>query len=197
MATQQFIDNLIVIIENAEDPESVTNEMVAAVFDHLNTGYKNLLTNNSAVATEKAERQAADAALQSTIETVQLALQKITASAGDSPFININYLCEDTCYTLSTAIKALIDLENESGVRYRKPGLVIVYRTSEDPDAWAAKMFVGNVAQMTPTAVSKWIDFGGTALDSSDGENVVGCECEAIPSNSVTDSVNDILNSNN
>lgn len=81
MATQQFIDNLIVIIENAEDPESVTNEMVAAVFDHLNTGYKNLLTNNSAVATEKAERQAADAALQNTIATVQLALQTVTATA--------------------------------------------------------------------------------------------------------------------
>ena len=46
--TQQFIDNLITVIWNAEDPESVTNEMVARVFDFLNKGYKDLLTNNSA-----------------------------------------------------------------------------------------------------------------------------------------------------
>lgn len=70
--TQNFIDSLILTIQNAEDPESVTNEMVAAVFDFLNKGYKNLLTNNSAVATEKAERQAADAALQRTIDTCSL-----------------------------------------------------------------------------------------------------------------------------
>ena len=40
--TQNFIDSLILTIQNAEDPESVTNEMVAAVFDFLNKGYKNL-----------------------------------------------------------------------------------------------------------------------------------------------------------
>ncbi len=82
--TQTFIDNLITVIWNAEDPESVTNEMVARVFDFLNKGYKNLLTNNSAVATEKAERQAADAALQRTIDTLQLALQTVTRTASDA-----------------------------------------------------------------------------------------------------------------
>jgi len=68
--TQEFIDNLITVIYSAEDPESVTNEMVARVFDHLNKGYKNLLTNIQAVATESAERQAADAALQRNIDGV-------------------------------------------------------------------------------------------------------------------------------
>lgn len=82
--TQQFIDNLITVIWNAEDPESVTNEMVARVFDFLNKGYKDLLTNNSAVATEKAERQAADAALQRTIDTLKLALQTVTRKASDA-----------------------------------------------------------------------------------------------------------------
>lgn len=82
--TQAFIDNLITVIWNAEDPESVTNEMVARVFDFLNKGYKNLLTNNSAVATEQAERQAADAALQRTIDTLQLALQTVTKTAKDA-----------------------------------------------------------------------------------------------------------------
>lgn len=79
--TQTFIDNLITVIWNAEDPESVTNEMVARVFDYLNKGYKDLLTNNSAVATEKSERQAADAALQRTIDTVQLALSTVQKTA--------------------------------------------------------------------------------------------------------------------
>ncbi len=82
--TQTFIDNLITVIWNAEDPESVTNEMVARVFDFLNKGYKNLLTNNSAVANEKSEREAADAALQRTIETVQLALQAVKQTANNA-----------------------------------------------------------------------------------------------------------------
>lgn len=82
--TQTFIDNLITVIWNAEDPESVTNEMVARVFDYLNKGYKDLLTNNSAVATEKSEREAADAALQRTIDTVQLAISAIKKTAEDA-----------------------------------------------------------------------------------------------------------------
>ena len=79
--TQKFIDDLITVIWNAEDPESVTNEMVARVFDYLNKGYKDLLTNNSAVQTEKAEREAADAALQRTIDTLQLALTTVRTEA--------------------------------------------------------------------------------------------------------------------
>lgn len=82
--TQQFIDSLITTIWNAEDPESVTNEMVARVFDFLNKGYKDLLTNNSAVATEKSERQAADAALQRAIDTVQLAIQVAGTTATEA-----------------------------------------------------------------------------------------------------------------
>ena len=39
-ASQQFIDNLIAFIDNAEDPGSVTNQIVAAVLAHLNTGMK-------------------------------------------------------------------------------------------------------------------------------------------------------------
>ena len=31
MATQEYIDDLIIVIETAEDAESVTNQMVAAV----------------------------------------------------------------------------------------------------------------------------------------------------------------------
>lgn len=33
MATQEYIDDLIIVIETAEDAGSVTNQMVAAVLD--------------------------------------------------------------------------------------------------------------------------------------------------------------------
>lgn len=39
--TQQYIDNLITFIDNAEDPGVVTNKIVAAVLDYLNNGLKN------------------------------------------------------------------------------------------------------------------------------------------------------------
>lgn len=54
--TQQFIDNLITVIYNAEEPESVTNDMVAHVFDYLNKGYKDLLTKNLDAADEAMPR---------------------------------------------------------------------------------------------------------------------------------------------
>lgn len=82
--SQEFVDNLITVIWNAEDPESVTNEMVARIFDHLNTGYKNLLTNNEAVKNEKAERVAADEAIRNTINTLQLALTTVQKTAEDA-----------------------------------------------------------------------------------------------------------------
>lgn len=39
---QKFIDNLITVIWNAEDPDSVTNEMVARVLEFLNNSYKDV-----------------------------------------------------------------------------------------------------------------------------------------------------------
>lgn len=40
MATQEYIDDLIQLIDTAEDKESVTNQMVATVFDFLNKKMK-------------------------------------------------------------------------------------------------------------------------------------------------------------
>ena len=40
MATQEYIDDLIIVIETAEDAESVTNQMVAAVLERTpETGF--------------------------------------------------------------------------------------------------------------------------------------------------------------
>lgn len=115
MATQdqEFIDGLILTIEQAEDPESVTNTMVAAVLDFLNKSYKDLLTNNQGIKQEKAEREAADAALQRTIDTVNLAIQAIrnTANAASTK-ANAN---EQRINTLinGEGVTAAIDTFNE------------------------------------------------------------------------------------
>ncbi|MDE5749506.1 MAG: hypothetical protein K2H87_01905 [Duncaniella sp.] len=58
--SQEYIDGLIQIIDQAEEAGSVTNGMVAAVLDHLNELYKASVAGFSDVQTEKAERRAAD-----------------------------------------------------------------------------------------------------------------------------------------
>lgn len=115
MATkdQNFIDGLILTIEQAEDPESVTNGMVAAVLDYLNQSYKDLLTNNEGIQQEKAEREAADAAIRRTIDTVNVAIQSLsqTANAAQSK-ANAN---EQRINTLlnGDGVTAAIDTFNE------------------------------------------------------------------------------------
>ncbi len=47
MATQKYIDDLITFIEHAEDANSVTNEMISSVLEHLNSICK---ANSSAQA---------------------------------------------------------------------------------------------------------------------------------------------------
>jgi seryl-tRNA synthetase len=96
---QTFIDNLITIIWNAEDAESVTNEMVAHVLDYLNSGYKDLLTNNSAVETECSERKAADQALQNTIDALNLAIKQVSTDANSA---------KDVANSANSSINALL-----------------------------------------------------------------------------------------
>ncbi len=80
--TQKFIDDLITFIAEAEQPKSVTNEIVARVMNFLNTGYKDLLDNRADVATEQAQRKAADKALQETTDALQTALETVSTTAN-------------------------------------------------------------------------------------------------------------------
>lgn len=82
--TQKFIDTLITFIWNAEDQESITNAMVAQVFDFLNKGFKDLQTKSIAIDTEISECQAADIALQKTISALELTVQEISKTAKDA-----------------------------------------------------------------------------------------------------------------
>lgn len=82
-------------------------------------------------------------------------------SAGTEPVININQLCGDKDYTLSTAVQALIDYEGTSGINYRKEGLVITYRRNSEPIAWETKQYQGSIHDMQATNEAQWKDFGG------------------------------------
>lgn len=64
--TQEFIDDLITVIDSAEAAESVTNQMVAAVFDFLNESLKKV-SNSTEVQEEAAARIAADLDLKEAI----------------------------------------------------------------------------------------------------------------------------------
>ena len=82
-------------------------------------------------------------------------------SAGGESLININNLCGDKDYTISTAVQALIDLESATGINYRKEGLVLTYRRDRDSNTWETKQYHGVLTDMTATNEKQWDDFGG------------------------------------
>ena len=82
-------------------------------------------------------------------------------SAGAETLINVNYLCGDKDYTLSTAVQTLIDYEKSTGINYRKEGLVITYRRDSGSNTWETKQYHGVLNDMTATNEAQWKDFGG------------------------------------
>lgn len=79
--------------------------------------------------------------------------------------VNVNDVCGDTEYTLSTAIKAVQDKEAESGIKYFKSGVVLTYKTAEKDSkgapVWEAYQFTREVADINPADLKPWIAFGG------------------------------------
>ena len=92
MATQEYIDDLIIVIETAEDAESVTNQMVAAVLGFLNEHLK-LVSQGKEVEAEEAARIAADAALQKAIDAVSLRIDRLVGNNASQAIDNFNYCC--------------------------------------------------------------------------------------------------------
>lgn len=98
------------------------------------------------------------------------------ASNGESVgnTINVNALCKDVEYTLSTAIKAIIDLEQESGVAYIKSGIVVTFKTAESDTngapVWLAYQFTREVSDVNPDDLKPWVAFGngGGKVETSD-----------------------------
>ena len=79
--------------------------------------------------------------------------------------VNVNDVCGDIEYTLSTAIKAVQDKEADSGIKYFKSGVVLTYKTAEKDSKgapiWEAYQFTREVADINPADLKPWIPFGG------------------------------------
>ena len=82
-------------------------------------------------------------------------------SAGDEAIININRLCGPPSgggyYTLSSARDALAIKGSNTGIEYRKSGLVITYMSGENE--WETKQFNGVIEDFSNPLL--WRDFGG------------------------------------
>ena len=81
---QEFIDALILTIETAEDPDSVTNEMVAAVMDYLNASYKEVRESTKGLTDEERERKAADILHDRAIKDIQTAIDKLSTAIAEN-----------------------------------------------------------------------------------------------------------------
>lgn len=84
-------------------------------------------------------------------------------SAGDEPVINVNKLCGGELYNLSTAIVAVRQKEQATGLSYFKPGVVLTYR--RDVAVWESKQYLGEVADISEVDLKQWVDFGGGGSD--------------------------------
>ena len=94
-------------------------------------------------------------------------------AAGTEAVVVLNVLLgsTSTTYTLSSAIDALATHEANSGVLYRKTGLILSYRISETE--FEAKQFCGQITDFTD--LSQWKDFGGGGtVETSDEPEVDG-----------------------
>lgn len=81
-------------------------------------------------------------------------------SAGSEPFINVNHLCGERAvgfYDLASAIQAVIDKETATGILFRKSGIILTYKVSEDE--WETKRLVRLVTDFAN--LDAWTDFGG------------------------------------
>ena len=88
--------------------------------------------------------------------------------------INVNTLCGDNEYALGTAIKAVLDLEKESGFSYFKSGIVLTFKTVEvdanGAPVWLAYQFTREVSDINPEDLKPWVAFGsgGGGVETSD-----------------------------
>ena len=79
--------------------------------------------------------------------------------------INVNALCDNIEYSLSTAIQAVQNLEKESGLSYFKSGVVLTFKTADTDlngaPVWLAYQFTREVADINPADEKPWVAFGG------------------------------------
>lgn len=86
-------------------------------------------------------------------------------AAGSEKFIIIDNIipCAADYYTIESALNALLSYETQTGVIYRKEGLVISYCIAERE--WETKQFTGSLADFSDASLWKDFGSGGTAAD--------------------------------
>lgn len=92
-------------------------------------------------------------------------------SAGAEAIINVDALCPRKVagyYDKGSAIDAILELQNASGIKYAKSGLVITFRTGEY--AWEAYQFTGEVSDFSNKDLWKQFGGGGTVKTSATPE---------------------------
>lgn len=93
-------------------------------------------------------------------------------SAGTESVLNVNDLCGEGAlqygaYTLESAIKAIADKETETGITYRKAGMVITYKVGDGK--WESKQLVQTVNSFNvPGAWEPFSSAKGTEIKTSD-----------------------------
>lgn len=93
-------------------------------------------------------------------------------SAGTEPVLNVNDLCGEGAlqygaYTLESAIKAIADKETETGIKYRKAGMIITYKVGDGK--WESKQLMQTVNSFNVPGA--WEPFGsakGNEIQASD-----------------------------
>lgn len=79
--------------------------------------------------------------------------------------LNVNTICSDVEYTLSTAIKAVQNLEKQSGFKYFKSGVVLTFKTADNDSngapVWSTFQFTREVPDINPADLKPWVAFGG------------------------------------
>ena len=90
--------------------------------------------------------------------------------------INVNALCDNIEYSLSTAIQAVQNLERESGLSYFKSGVVLTFKTANTDlngaPVWLAYQFTREVADINPADEKPWVAFGGGGSGNVETEDV-------------------------
>lgn len=162
--TQAFIDNLITFIADAETPESVTNEIVARIFDFLNKKYKELSIIPAKIDAEISDRTAADNAIRQTIQLIQDTLQQVKGTAtaaknkAESNEAAINTLLGKNA---TTAIESFNEVIAFLGGIKDDESLINLLSELKDAD---------NNNSANITAVSEQLDLAKEELEGSIGE---------------------------
>lgn len=91
---------------------------------------------------------------------------------GGRTVLNVNVLCGDVDYTLSTAIKSVQEKGTREGIPLLSSGTVLTFRTLTEKGTrtWKAYQYVGEIENLNSADPNGWVEFGsgGGYVETSD-----------------------------